>query len=263
MRKPLLFVLTGVLLAATVSAVDLTDNLGIGFDAINDTVTVRWVGDGIGVEGRLAVAASIRAVATSVTMRPGAAVVLPFQLTADANLNVIDALDFVADLQNIGATPANTFNLIVGGGLAPEIFLTPRLSVETMLAVQVALNDLAGTPVTEIAVLGQRVSLNGELTFGEEDLGRDPDREREIEAGGEIRILGDIVDGDGEAREAEQAGLVAFLKWCDRLHPRSEAGVDEQRVGWGQSYEPPDRAASRPNRGDGNQRMDPASSGAL
>ena len=78
-RKPLYFVLGGLLFASTVSAVDLTDNLGIGFDAINDTVTVRWIGNGIGVEGRLGVAASIATAASSVTVRPGAAVVIPFQ----------------------------------------------------------------------------------------------------------------------------------------------------------------------------------------
>ena len=144
---------------------DLTDNLGIGFDAINDTVTVRWIGNGIGVEGRLGVAASIATAASSVTVRPGAAVVIPFQLTVDANLNVIGAVDLVADLQNLGATPTNTFNLIFGAGLAPEIFLTPKLSVETTLALQVGLNDVAGTPVAEIAVLGQGVSLSGGLTF--------------------------------------------------------------------------------------------------
>ena len=152
--------------ACRVWAVDVSGNVAFGFDAIDNTVTVRWTGDGVGAEARLGVQATITSASTNLLLRPGTGVVIPFQLTADANLNLIGALDFVADLQNIGTiTPTNTYDLIVSAGLAPEIFLSPKLSVETRVGLDVGLSDLSGTPVTAIALQGQGVSLTGGLRF--------------------------------------------------------------------------------------------------
>ena len=48
---------------------------------------------------------------TNLLLRPERTLVLPFQLTADANLNFIDALDFFGDLLELGGvSPAETLD---------------------------------------------------------------------------------------------------------------------------------------------------------